>query len=64
MSKSSKRTERFPLGIHKATGQYCKRCRGKVFYFGRDKEHAHARYLREWKYILQGIPVPADGESF
>lgn len=35
----------FPLWLH-ATGQWCKKIRGRCYYFGKDKDKALAEYLR------------------
>jgi integrase len=48
--------------IHRGSGQWCKKVRGRVFYFGKlaDPEAAEARYHRERPYLETGVPVPAD----
>jgi integrase len=46
--------KRFPLGLHKGTGLWCKKHKGKPYYFGPDKAAALERYLREWPDILAG----------
>lgn len=40
------RSDKFPLTLH-ATGQYCKKIKGKLYYFGTDKRVAHERYLEQ-----------------
>ncbi|MBW7992218.1 MAG: phage integrase family protein [Planctomycetes bacterium] len=45
-SKRKKRSNKFPLTLH-STGQYCKKIRGKLYYFGTDKRKALERYLKE-----------------
>lgn len=50
MSKSEKvksrktRSDKFPLTLHK-TGQYCKKIKGKIYYFGTDKQVAYQKYI-------------------
>lgn len=38
------RSDKFPLTLH-PTGQYCKKIKGRIHYFGTDKKHALERYL-------------------
>jgi len=40
------RSDKFPLTLHK-TGQYCKKIRGKIHYFGTGKQQALDRYLEQ-----------------
>jgi integrase len=47
-----RRREKFPLSIHKGTGYWCKKIRGRVYYFGRVADDpkgvaAEERWLRE-----------------
>jgi hypothetical protein len=41
MSKAKRKTcsDKFPLTLH-PTGQYCKKIKGKIHYFGGDKKQA------------------------
>lgn len=41
--KRKTRSDKFPLTLHK-TGQYCKKIKGKIYYFGKDKKLALERY--------------------
>ena len=43
-SKRKTRSDKFPLTRH-ATGQYCKKIHGKMYYFGSDKQEALQRYI-------------------
>jgi integrase len=55
MLKSNRKTrsDKCPLTLHK-TGQYCKKIRGKIYYFGTDKKTAVARYLEQATYLHAG----------
>ena len=45
-SKRKTRSDKFPLTLHK-TGQYCKKIKGKIYYFGTNKKEALNRYLEQ-----------------
>ena len=47
------RSDKSPLTLHK-TGQYCKKIKGKFYYFGSDKEQALQRYLEQATYLHTG----------
>ena len=51
--KRKKRSDKFPLTLH-PTGQYCKKIRGKLYYFGCDKQQAFQRYLEQAAYLHAG----------
>lgn len=58
MSKNNKkgrkkRSDKFPLTLHK-TGQYCKKIKGKIYYFGTDKKLALQRYLEDAAMLHSG----------
>ena len=41
---------KFPLTFH-PTGQYCKKIKGKIYYFGSDKKEALQKYLDQATYL-------------
>jgi integrase len=57
--KSHKPYPEFPLTAH-PSGRWCKKHRGKQFYFGRidDWQAAFDRYKQEWPYIIDGRTPP------
>ena len=48
INKKSRKTrsDTFPLTLH-STGQYCKKIKGKFYYFGSDKQQALKNYLSQ-----------------
>jgi len=51
MKRSRKRrSDKFPLTLH-PTGQYCKKIKGKIRYFGTDKKRALEKYLAQATYL-------------
>ncbi len=67
MSNSDKkghktRCDKFPLTLH-PTGQFCKKIKGKLYYFGNDKKLALQRYLEQAAYLHSGKVVPVDEKS-
>ena len=52
-SKRKTRSDKFPLTLH-PTGQYCKKIKGKLYYFGTDKAKALQRYLQETVFLHVG----------
>jgi len=57
-SKRKTRSDKFPLTLHN-TGQYCKKIKGKIYYFGTDKKEALSRYLEQAAYLHVGkMPKP------
>jgi integrase len=52
-SKRKTRSDKFPLTLH-PTGQYCKKIKGKLYYFGGDKKQALERYLDQATYLHGG----------
>lgn len=55
--KRDTRSDKFPLTLH-PTGQYCKKIRGRLYYFGNDRRKALARYLEQATYLHAGRPQP------
>jgi integrase len=51
--KRKTRSDKFPLTLH-PTGQYCKKIKGRTYYFGRDKKQALERYLDQATYLHGG----------
>lgn len=51
--KRKTRSDKFPLTLH-PTGQYCKKVKGKIYYFGSDKKDALQRYLDQATYLHGG----------
>ena len=49
-SRRKTRSDKFPLTLH-PTGQYCKKIRGKLYYFGTDKQEALTRYLEQASFL-------------
>jgi len=47
------RSDKHPLTLHK-TKQYCKKIKGKLYYFGTDKKLALRRYLEQASYLYSG----------
>ncbi len=46
------------------SGQWAKKCRGKLLYFGTDESKAYARWIEEKPYRIAGKQPPRrDGES-
>ncbi len=46
-----------PLYLHKASGQWSKKVRGKTHYFGNDKDAALRRWAEEKDRLLAGLPI-------
>jgi len=59
IKKRKTRSDKFPLTLH-PTGQYCKKIKGKLYYFGSDKKLALQRYLEQAAYLHSGKAVPPD----
>ena len=51
-TKRKTRSDKFPLTLH-PTGQYCKKIKGKIYYFGTDKKQALERYLDFLSFLLK-----------
>jgi integrase len=44
------RSDKFPLTLH-PTGQFCKKIKGKLYYFGNERQAAYQKYLEQASYI-------------
>jgi integrase len=55
-SKHKTRSDKFPLTLHR-TGQFCKKIRGRIYYFGTDKREALQRYLEQAAFLHAGKAV-------
>lgn len=61
--KTPKRhSNKFPLTLH-PTGQYCKKVRGRLYYFGKNKRDALERYLQQATLLHSG-QIGRAGESY
>lgn len=56
------RSDKFPLTLHK-TGQYCKKIKGKLYYFGADKQEALRRYQEQATYLHTGAGAVRSREN-
>ena len=62
--KRKTRSDKFPLTLHK-TGQYCKKIKGKIYYFGANKNNALLQYLEQAAYLHVGKEAtPKSNSSF
>jgi integrase len=61
-SKKKTRSDKFPLTLH-PTGQFCKKIRGKLYYFGTDKKEALRRYLEQAAYLHNGKHIKTESVS-
>ncbi len=52
-TKRKTRSDKFQLALH-STGQYCKKIKGKIYYFGKDKKQALERYLEQAAFLHNG----------
>ena len=56
MMKSSirkTRSDKFPLTLH-PSGQYCKKIKGHIYYFGSDRKQALENYLDQAIFFYMG----------
>ena len=61
-SERRPRSDKFPLTLHK-TGQFCKKIKGKMYYFGTDRRQALERYLEQAACLHAGRPVSRDSTA-
>lgn len=52
-TKRKTRSDKFPLTLH-PTRQYCKKIKGKLYYFGTNKQEALQRYLEDAVFLHSG----------
>ena len=57
--KPSKPSEDYPLTPHR-NGQFCKKIKGKIHYFGTDPDKALTKYLAEKDYLQAGQAPPQE----
>jgi site-specific recombinase XerC len=55
----SSRNSKYPLTLH-PTGQYCKKIRGRIYYFGKDKREALRLYHEQASSLHAGRGKPED----
>lgn len=55
-------TAEFPLYLHKASGHWCKTIRRKRHYFGKDRQAAFERWIKERDDLLAGRTPQKDGK--
>jgi len=60
--RTPRRHNKFPLTLH-PTGQYCKKIRGKMYYFGKDKEEALCLYHEQATSLHTGPGGSAEMKS-
>jgi len=51
--KRKTRSDKLPLTLH-PTGEFCKKIRGRSYYFGSDKQKALERYLEQAVFLHTG----------
>ncbi len=56
-SKRKTRSDKFPLTRH-PTGQYCKKIKGKIYYFGSDRKQALEKYLEKASELHGSVEQP------
>ena len=52
-AKRKTRSDKFPLTLH-PTGQFCKKIKGKLYYFGTGRQEALQRYLEQAAFLHSG----------
>jgi len=60
--KAPKRQPRFPLWLHSGTGQWTKKIKGRMFYFGTNQDEALARYSAHLDELKNPSPAKVDPE--
>jgi hypothetical protein len=62
-SKRKKRSDKFAITLHK-TARFCKKIKGKLYYFRTDKRRALAGYLGQAVYLRAGRPPKPDARRY
>ncbi|HBG26988.1 MAG: hypothetical protein A2Y10_15415 [Planctomycetes bacterium GWF2_41_51] len=62
IKKRKTRSDKFPLTLH-PTGQFCKKIKGKLYYFGKDKKIALQRYLEQAAFLHTGKTILIEKED-
>jgi len=62
IKKRKIRSDKFPLTLH-PTGQFCKKIRGKLYYFGNDKKNALQKYLEQAAYLYDGSNIATENKD-
>ena len=55
-SNRKRRSDKFPLTLH-PTGQYCKKIRGHIYYFGSDKKMAIQSYINQLHFYMDMVTM-------
>jgi hypothetical protein len=56
------RSDKFPLTLH-STGQFCKKIKGKIYYFGKDRRKALESYFEQAAYLHSGKSISSTNKT-